>query len=402
MRFLLQQKIILRSLINRKLRLFLSVLGISIGISSVIILMSLGEGSKLDAEKQIKEFGSDLIVISADKQKQGVPGRGNPFSTVTTLSIFDTELINSLAINVKEVAPIYSGKLKIKYNSNTYNTSIVGTTPAYQAIRNHYVTIGEMFNEQNLNEKHRVAVLGYEPYKQLFGNENPINKQIRINGVNFTVIGVVEPKGVDLTGKDMDDQVFIPVTTALDRLFNVTYLQLIYAQAVPENIKQAKKEINSILFDSHNEKMDYIIQDQADLVASEKAITQSYQWLLGGIAVITMLIGGIGIMAMMLVNIKERMKEIGLRRAIGATKKDILSQFITEAIFLGFIGGLLGIIVGLLSVYMISGFVGWSIYISWIYLIFAQGVALLFGLLFGVYPAYKAADLDPIVALRSQ
>jgi putative ABC transport system permease protein len=309
---------------------------------------------------------------------------------------------------VENAAPVQSKKLQVKYDNLSTNTSVVGTTPDFINVRNFRTATGVFFTgEKNLASR-RTAVLGQSVVKNLFEGRNPIGETIRIGKVPFEVIGVMESKGVDLNGADQDDQIFIPIRTALRRVFNLPYINAINIQATnTEAMGRAVAQITEMLRDRHrlNKQQkpdDFTIQNQADLLDAQRETTDTFTMLIGSIAGISLLVGGIGILAIMLIAIRERTNEIGLRMAVGASRKDIMTQFVLEASILGVGGGLVGILLGILGAFFVRIGTSWAVSISPDSVGLAFGFSLLVGLFFGVYPARRASLLDPITALRSE
>jgi len=352
-------------------------------------------------------MGTNLIVVNAG-QVRSFGGRKRRIGNVTTLILKDAKAISMECPSVHLTAPAQSKKLQVKYGNLNTNTSVVGTTPDFQEIRNFYVRTGEFFTDEENRASQRVAVLGQSVVKNLFENNNPIGETIRIGKVPFQVISVLEEKGVDANGVDQDDQILIPINTALRRLFNLTYLSTVYLQAKDsESIDMAIAEVTEILRDRHrlnrrSKPDDFTIQNQADVLATQQEATDTFTILIGSIAAISLLVGGIGVLAIMLMVIRERTNEIGLRMAVGARRKDILTQFLFEASILSIGGGFLGIILGISGSLIIGLFTTWSASLSIPSIVMAFTFSLFVGLFFGVYPARRASLLDPIEALRSE
>ena len=390
-----------------KLRTALALTGIVIGVSAVIIMVAIGNGAQEEVLSKIEAMGTNLLIVNAG-QVQKSAGRQQIRGTVTTLALADVDVIARECSAVKVAAPVQSKKIQVKYGNLSTNTTVVGTATEFQEVRNFRVAKGVFFTDEENLASRRAAVLGQSVVKNLFEGRNPVGETIRIGKVPFEVIGVMESKGVDLNGFDQDDQVFIPIRTAMRRVFNVTYINAINIQAVnTEAMERAAAQTSELLRDRHrlNKQQkpdDFTIQNQSDLLEAQRETTDTFTMLIGSIASISLLVGGIGILAIMLIAIRERTNEIGLRMAVGASRKDIMTQFVIEASILGVGGGLVGILLGILVAFFVRIGTSWAVSISPDSVGLAFGFSLLVGLFFGVYPARRASLLDPITALRSE
>jgi putative ABC transport system permease protein len=394
----------LKSLATQKLRSFLALLGIIIGISSVIIMVAIGEGAKKKVIEQIEGMVENLISVCAGEVVMH-HGRPTTLGQVSTLKLKDARAIEDEVSSVEKSAPAVEKSASVKYGNLTTKTSVTGTDSDFFAIKNFKLESGRLFNDEEVSGSKRVAVLGKTVAVNLFENKSPLGKVIRVNKIPFMVIGVLQPKGVDPLGEDEDDKIVIPLTTAMRRVFNVDYLNTIYLQARDQKeIDSCLLEVKDLLRERHKlaEEVndDFTILTQMELLETKKETSSTFTFLIAGVAAISLLVGGIGIMAVMLVTVKERTREIGLRRAVGATVKNILYQFLTESILLSFGGGVVGIIFGVLVSYTIPKTTEWTLLIPWSTTIIALFISMLIGLVFGVYPAKKAVDTDPITALR--
>ena len=398
-------RIALHALLGHPVRTALSLVGIIIGVAAVILMVAVGQGAQKEVLKKIENMGTNLIVVSAGQMKTFV-GRTRQVSIVTTLVPRDAMAISSEVPGVAQGAPAQGKRLPLKYETQSYTTQVVGTTYNLPEIKNISIAKGRFFNEEEDHLMARIAVLGPTPVKNLFGKANPIGEMIRIKNIAFEVIGVTKEKGM-IAGQDEDDQVFIPLNTAMKRLMNVTYLSQIYLRArSTADMKPSEKDIKSLLRERHRVKEDkaddFTIQNQLDILEAERETTQSFTLLIGSIAGVSLLVGGVGILAVMLILVRERTNEIGVRRAVGARRKDILLQFMMEATSLSIGGGIAGILIGLLGSFVVRYATKWPVSLSVMPIIISFGFSFVVGFFFGVYPARKASRLDPIEALRAE
>jgi putative ABC transport system permease protein len=391
------------SLLSNKVRSFLTMLGIIIGVAAVITMISLGQGAKKAVADRLEALGTNLLYIrSGEAHFRGVHSAAG---TNDRLDEKDLKLLNAECTTVDHVVPELRGNQQVIYGNRNWNTTVIGTSPAYLELRNYKLADGTDFDNSDLNAYRRVAVIGPTVAENLFGNINPVGQTIRIGRLQFEVIGVTEVKGASGGFMDFDDVIFIPYTTAQKRVFGVDNLNRFIARLKDENMTQAAYlEIESILRKSHHlrpdQDNDFFIQSANDFASARQETTQTLTYLLAGVALVSLLVGGIGIMNIMLVSVTERTREIGVRMALGARRKDIMLQFIMESISLSLLGGILGILLGIGGSSVMSSVFGWSTFIA------GQAVALSFlfafavGVFFGIYPARKASLMNPIEALR--
>ena len=398
-------RIALHALLGHPIRTALSLVGIIIGVAAVVLMVAVGEGAQNEVLKKIQSMGTNLIIISAGQVKT-FAGRMRQVGIVTTLTPRDAMAISSEIPGIVQSAPAQGKRLPLKYGTQSYATQIVGAAPNLPEIKNLSLIRGRFFNEDEDRMMARVAVLGPTPAKNLFGSTNPVGEVIQIKNVAFEVIGVTKEKGM-VAGQDEDDQIYIPLNTAMKRLMNVIYLSQIYLQ-VPntEVMKPAEREIKSLLRERHRLKDDkaddFTIQNQLDILEAERETTESFTLLIGSIAGVSLLVGGVGILAVMLILVRERTNEIGVRRAVGARRKDILLQFMMEATALSVGGGVIGILLGLFGSLVVRYATKWPVSLSVMPILISFGFSFVVGFFFGVYPARKASRLDPIVALRAE
>jgi len=390
------------------MRTGLAALGIVIGIGSVIALMSLGQASQLSIQNQIQSLGANLLTVSPGSQRSGgVRGAQGGQTTLTNddATAITAAVTSGTILNVKSVSPEYSGRSQVTAKGNNTNTRVQGASPIYAEIHKVTVFTGNFITTRDNESMAYVAVLGPQVVTDLFGDgANPIGETIRIAGKTFTVVGVTESKGG--TGfQNQDDVIYVPLSTAQKQLYGVSYLSSVVLEAKSSEVMTlAQDEVGYFLLARHHIKdpalADFSIMSQADILNTASSVTGTFTALLSGIAAISLLVGGIGIMNIMLVTVTERTREIGLRKALGAKKKAITTQFLTEAIILTFVGGIIGVILGVVISYVVSSLMRLAFVISFSSIFLAFGVSVLIGVLFGWYPAKKAADLQPIEALR--
>ncbi|RMF21484.1 MAG: FtsX-like permease family protein [Cyanobacteria bacterium J083] len=392
------------TLVANKMRSILTMLGIIIGNASVIAMVGIGQGAQKLAEEQFKALGPNVLFIVPGSAK----ARRTTFDLPKTLVLEDAQAIASQVPTVVEVAPQINGNYVITYRNQNTNKLVVGTTPEFLTVRSFDVAKGRFINEIDLKRNKRVVVLGAEIAEKFFANLNPIGNQIRIKNISFEVIGVMEPKGSFL-GTNQDDTVFIPLTTMANQIVGKTspfgtQVSFISASIKDEDsIGAAKFQITNLLRLRHKivGEDDFGVQTQKDILEIVGTVTNGLTLMLTAIAGISLLVGGIGVMNIMLVSVTERTQEIGLRKAVGATKQDILTQFLIEAIILAACGGITGTAIGISGVMLVSAVSPLAAGVSPVAVIMALGVSGSIGLFFGVFPAQRAAQLDPIVALRS-
>ena len=396
-------KIALDGLRANKLRATLTMLGIIIGVGAVIAMVSIGMGVRDKVETSIAGLGSNLLVITPGASSAG--GSRQAAGSGITLNEKDAIAISKEINGVNLVAPAVSRQYQVVFGNQNWTTSVQGTTPEILGIRSFTVEEGNFFSNQDIEARARVAVLGKTVAENLFVGVPPVGQTIRINKAPFRVVAVLEGKGQSAGGGDQDDTVIIPLTTAQERLMGITYVQNINVQASGTDvINQAQEDITALLRSRHKLALttpdDFSVRNMVAVMATADATTSMITLLLGIVAALSLLVGGIGIMNIMLVSVTERTREIGIRKALGARYYNILLQFLIEAVVISVAGGLLGIGLGIGSSYAISTIAGWKTIISSVAIMAAFGFSVVIGLFFGIYPARKAALLDPIDALR--
>ncbi|WP_281514231.1 ABC transporter permease [Phocaeicola sartorii] len=397
-------KIALRALVNNKLRAFLTMLGIIIGVASVIAMLAIGQGSKKSIQQQISEMGSNMIMIHPGAEMRG--GVRQDPSAMQTLKLENYEKLSEECTYLSGISPNVSSSGQLVAGANNYPSSVSGVSMDYLTIRQLTVEQGEMFTENDIRTAAKVCVIGKTIVDNLFSDgSDPIGKVIRCNQIPFRVIGVLKSKGYNSMGMDQDDVVLAPYSTVMKRLLAQTYLSGIFASALTEDMTdEAVDEITTILRSEHKLKGtdddDFTIRTQQELSSMLNTTTDLMTTLLACIAGISLVVGGIGIMNIMYVSVTERTREIGLRMSVGARGVDILSQFLIEAILISITGGLIGVIIGCGASFMIKAIAHWPVFIQPWSVLLSFLVCTVTGVFFGWYPAKKAADLDPIDALR--
>ncbi|MCX7811704.1 MAG: ABC transporter permease [Leptospiraceae bacterium] len=399
-------KIALDSILIHKLRSFLTVLGIIIGVSSVIIMVAIGNGAKLEIEKQISSIGSNLIIVLPGATSSG----GVRFGTGTqmTLTIQDAEALKKESPYIEDTTFSIHEVLQVVYKNMNWSSLVRGTNTSFFRIQEWELERGRFFNEEDIKSGNRVAVIGYTVVKNLFGLEDPIDKTIRIKKIPFKVIGILKEKGTSPRGDDQDDVILVPYTTAQRNLFGNILpdrVRVIYIKARSLNdLFQAENDVKSILRQRHkiqrNQEDDFSVRNITQFLQARQESSRVMTFLLGAIASISLIVGGIGIMNIMLVSVTERTKEIGIRMAVGATTYHIQIQFLIEAILLSIIGSILGILLGIAGAFVSDFVFHFKAILSLDSIIISLFLTMMVGVVFGFYPAYKASLLDPIEALR--
>jgi putative ABC transport system permease protein len=396
-------RLALRALARNKMRSALTMLGIIIGVGAVIAVVSIGQGAQYMVQQGIQAMGTNVVFIAAGSGRPG--GARVGYGGVKTLTIDDMKAILREIPLIKQAAPSVNSRRQVVYGNQNWNTSVTGTTPNFFDIRNWSIQAGSVFSDEEVDLAANVCVIGTTVSRILFLDENPVGKTIRIGNLPFRVDGVLESKGQNVMGQDQDDAIYAPYTTVQRKISGITWVQFISASAVSQVASVAAVDpITSLLRERHRIPRggddDFFVRTQSE-VADLMNQTQSVMtMLLGGIASVSLLVGGIGIMNIMLVSVTERTREIGVRMAVGATQSDVQRQFLVEAVTLSMMGGAIGILFGLVGSALISNFLSWPTLVSVKAIVTAAIFSAAVGIFFGYYPARKAARLDPIEALR--
>ena len=397
-------KVALKALSNNKFRGFLTMLGIIIGVGSVIAMLAIGQGSKRSIREQISEMGSNMIMIHPGTGRFG--GVRQSASSMQTLKIEDYKTIINESSYISACSPSVNSSGQAIYGANNTPTTIYGINQDYMDIRKYTVSEGEMFTDQDVARAAKVCVVGQTIVDNLFPNgEDPLGKTIRFGKIPFKIIGVLTPKGYNSMGMDQDDLILAPYTTVQKRILAITYLQGIFASAITEELSdKAIDELTAILRQNHNirpgEEDDFNIRSQEELSSMMSSTSDLMTVLLACIAGISLLVGGIGIMNIMYVSVTERTREIGLRMSIGAKGRHILWQFLIEAVIISVVGGIIGVLLGIGAAAAIKYIAGWPVFVQPYSVILSFAVCTVTGIFFGWYPAKKASNLDPIEAIR--
>jgi len=400
MKFFAPFKLAGRALRRNKMRSLLTMLGVIIGVGSVIASVSITTGATKQVEDKVASLGQNVVTVFSGNFSSG--GMRGGWGSAPTLTVEDSRAIKNEVANVVAVSPEVRDRAQILANGQNWNTQILGESPDYPQIRDWDIASGGMFTEGDVRGLGKVAIIGKTVVDQLFINDDPIGQTLIVRNIPFKVVGVLESKGFNLFGQDQDDVVIIPYTSHMRRLSKRTFVNSIMVQAASkETINQAQADINTLLLDRHKSaEPDFTVRSQLELMQMATSTSRIMSILLGAIASVSLIVGGIGIMNIMLVSVTERTREIGIRMAVGARGRDILIQFLIEAVTLSAFGGILGIALGMGAATITSHFTGWPTLtpFAWIGIACVSSAAI--GIVSGFYPAWKASRLDPIEALR--
>jgi putative ABC transport system permease protein len=389
-----------------KLRTLLSLTGVVVGVAAVILMVSVGRGAEKRILDRIRGMGTDLLIVNAAPARLMI-GRQRTVATVTTLAPADAKAIAAECSGVVAAAPAVKRSLVVRWEGNNTTTTVTGLASEGFHIRNIVVRSGRAFDADEDRTRRRVAVLGPTVVKNIFGGADPVGQQIHIGTVPFEVIGVTRARGIDANGADQDDIVLVPLETAMRRLLNIPYIHTIYIQARDsQRLPRVEQEVRELLLRrqrvAEGRPDPFTIQNQTTLLKAQQETAHSMTMLIGSVAGLALLVGGVGILAVMLISVRERTREIGLRRALGARRRDVQIQFLLEAALLAGSGGVLGVLAGLASARASATLGMWDTVISWPAAALGFAFSVTIGLIFGIYPAIRASHLEPIAALRSE
>ena len=395
--------IALTALNSNKTRFFLASLGIMIGIAAVIVMVAIGKGSQHEVMSVIAKMGENLLTINAGEMKRR-GGRLRLSGNVNTLNLRDVNYLSKEVDGIAFIAPFEIKEMKVKYLQVLTSTNVAGSTLEFLETRNYRITSGEMFSEMDQKLGARVAVVGKTVIKNMLGGGDPLGKTVRINAIPFKIIGVFESKGLDSDGIDQDEILLIPIKSMLRRILNQSHISTIYVKADSRrNIERVAAKIKTELRDRHkiedDAENDFTIVSQIDLENLKAETSELFTRLIVGVAAISLVVGGIGILAVMLISVKERTHEIGIRRAVGATKGDIVGQFLLESIIIGLFGGFFGVVLGVGITFGASILGAENLLLDANSIYISTSVCMMIGVIFGLFPAIKASRLDPMVAL---
>ena len=395
--------IALTALNSNKTRFFLASIGIMIGIAAVIVMVAIGKGSQHEVMSVIAKMGENLLTINAGEMKRR-GGRLRLSGNVNTLNLRDVNYLSKEVDGIAFIAPFEIKEMKVKYLQVLTSTNVAGSTLEFLETRNYRITSGEMFSEMDQKLGARVAVVGKTVIKNMLGGGDPLGKTVRINAIPFRIIGVFESKGLDSDGIDQDEILLIPIKSMLRRILNQSHISTIYVKADSRrNIERVAAKIKTELRDRHkiedDAENDFTIVSQIDLENLKAETSELFTRLIVGVAAISLVVGGIGILAVMLISVKERTHEIGIRRAVGATKGDIVGQFLLESIIIGLFGGFFGVVLGVGITFGASILGAENLLLDANSIYISTSVCMMIGVIFGLFPAIKASRLDPMVAL---
>ena len=405
MNILLIFRIAFRALARNKMRSALTMLGIVIGVSAVIAMVSIGQGAQAQVQEQIANVGTNLLFVGAGSQNVGGVRSGTGATNSNTLTVEDIEAIRREIPSVAMASPTVNTRAQMVFGNQNWNTQVQGVNEQFPQIKKWGVASGEFFTEADLRTAARVIVLGQTVAESLYPGTDPVGQMVRVRELPFRVIGVMKAKGQDAGGRDQDDTAFAPFTAVQKKLLSITYVQFAHVSAIsPAATYTAQEQITDLLRQRHklapNEENDFFVRNLTDIAEAADETNRIMTILLGSIAGVSLLVGGIGIMNIMLVSVTERTREIGIRMAVGARSSAVRRQFLIESIVLSLTGGAIGIVFGIAVSFIIPMMLGWRTLISLVWIVVSVLVSVVVGVLFGYYPARKASSLDPIDALR--
>jgi putative ABC transport system permease protein len=396
----------IRALTRSRLRTLMSASSMTIGIAAVVLLFGVGEGAERAFQQTLEEMGKNLLAVGA-RRGESTALRGGGARYLDSLTLDDWRALNEELESVARAAPIAMNNFDLRFAGQFRNATVIGTTPEFQLTNNFKVVAGRFIDQSDIEDHSRVAVIGAQVATELFLGEQPLGERLLVGNSPFIIVGILEEKGVDQTGTPQDDRILVPVTTALRRLLNVDGVDRIFVQAISkDSLELATQQVRTLLRRRHNldgtaAEDDFTIDNQAGLLATLDETDQALARFLSGIAVLALGLASMGLLAVTQLAVRERHGEIGLRLAVGALPRQILAQFLAEAVMIALLGALAGLLVGALGIILGEWLLGWQLALGWEGLLYPFLVALFLSLLFGAYPALRAARLDPIVALRS-
>lgn len=400
---MLKVRLIFGGVFYKKLRLIFSLIGIIIGVSSLLIMNAFGEAAKIKTLKQIETFGPEVMMILAGNVRVS-GGRAIQTEIATTLKPEDAEALKKIGF-IRYISPYFIGDVIIRYKGKTFTTVLVGANEEYLNIRKFPIETGRNFLKEEILGYKKVVILGNKIKKQLFEDEDPIGEVILINKLPFRVIGVLSPIGIDASNIDQDDQVIIPYTVALAAIYNIDYIKGIFVSVEDLSfVNLVETQINQILLKRHKvdeKNKDFTVVKAEDILKAKMETTHLFSYLVKSISILCLLVGSLGVTAIMTLAVNERKKEIGIRKALGATEKDILLQFLIESVVITLFGGLIGIVIGIILSLVLLPFLNYPLIFPWFPIVSSVFLTILFGILAGVYPSYKASKIDPVILLRA-
>jgi putative ABC transport system permease protein len=398
----------IKALVRHRIRTALALSGMAVGVGAVLVMTAIGEGSEQQAISEIDALGRNLLIVSAADAAR-VPWRQRTVSKVNTLVLADADAVRVGAPDVALVAPAQDFARRVKYGTISTVTTVRGTSPEYEEVRDFRTVLGRYFTHEEDHASARVAVLGSRVRELLFPERDPIGKTVRVGRTTFRIIGVLESKGTTLDGtSEEDNQVLIPIRSALRRVFNVDYIKMLYVQVRDaDRMQHAELQIGNVLRTRHRtaefgREDDFAIQNQRLILRARLETMASFRRMILGLGAVAVLVGGVGLLSVMLLAVRERRNEVGLRVAVGARRRDILTQFLLESLLLGVLGGSVGIVAGVTVAWVVGKSTDWHTAVDGVAVLVGLGSAFGIGVLFGVYPARRAAELDPIEALRAE
>lgn len=398
----IKYKLLWGGLFHKKLRLFLSVIGIIIGVSSLLLMNAFGESAKIKTTKEIETFGPEVMMVVAGSVRV-YAGRAIQTEITTTLKPEDAEALKKIK-GIKYLSPVFNGDGIVRYLGNNLTTIVNGVNEEYILLRKFPLLLGRNFLKDEILGYKKVAILGYKVKKELFGEEDPIGKIILINKLPFRVIGVLSPIGIDASNADQDDQILIPWSVAISAVYNVDYIRSIYLSV--DNLDEMaliENQINEILLKRHKvteKNKDFEIVKAEDILQVKTQTTELFSSLVKSVSILCLLVGSLGVTAIMTLSVNERRKEIGIRKALGAKDRDILFQFLIESIFITMFGGIIGILIGIAGSLILLPLFNYPLVFPWIPIFTSAFLTIIFGIIAGIYPAFKATKIEPIILLR--